>query len=69
MTADEEIEQLKMEARMLLVVDDWRGLEAVLDQLNPLFLLRPKTGCEFYRELVQYNKARRKLGELMEWEG
>ncbi len=56
----DEIERLKLEARMLLITGDWRGLSAVLDSLNWLFRLDPSTGLAFYREMVAWDRGRRR---------
>jgi hypothetical protein len=55
----DEIERLKLEARMLLITGDWRGLSAVLDSLNWLFRLDPSTGLAFYREMAAWDRGRR----------
>lgn len=55
----DEIERLKLEARMLLITGDWRGLSVVLDSLNWLFRLDPSTGLAFYREMAQWDRMRR----------
>jgi hypothetical protein len=58
----EEIEQLMLEARMLNIVGDWRGLDVVLTDLNPLLHeAGPMVGRDFYRELVRYNDLRDRL--------
>jgi hypothetical protein len=55
----DEIERLKLEARMLLITGDWRGLSAVLCNLNKAFQLDPSTGLEFYREMAAWDRMRR----------
>jgi hypothetical protein len=57
----EHIEQLKQEARMLNMVGDWRGLDVVLAQLNPLFRDDPSKVLGFYQELVRYNTLRQSI--------
>jgi hypothetical protein len=55
----DEIERLKLEARMLMVSGDWRGLGAVLENLNGLFRLDPSTGLDFYREMAAWDRRMR----------
>jgi hypothetical protein len=57
----DEIERQKLEARMLLITGDWRGLGAVLDNLNRLFRLDPSTGLAFYREMAAWDQMRRRF--------
>jgi len=55
-----------MEARLLNIAGDWRGLAVVLDDLMPLFqTMEPDTVLGFYRELVRFNDLRDGLREVL----